>query len=228
MGSWVSVVSEDWRWRMLTPPKGDYSSVPLSAEGRRAALAWDWQKDIDQGDQCRPFGVGGIMRMPGRLRITWQDPNTLKIETDAGTQTRLLHFENATKPAGEKTWQGWSEAEWTYDLLIGQQGRGQEPNPDTRGSLRVVTTNMRAGYVRKNGVPYSEDTVVTEYFDRHATSSDGSEWLNVMTIIEDPKNYTQPFVTDSIFKKERDNSKWHPTPCQTAPPSIAVAPADAR
>jgi len=87
---------------------------------------------------------------------------------------------------------------------------------------------MRAGYVRKNGVPYSEDAVITEYFDRHTKTSDGAEWLNVMTIVDDAKNFTTPFVTDSIFKKEADNSKWHPTPCETAAPSIAVAPGDAR
>jgi len=134
-GYWVSVVSEDWRWRMLTPPKGDYSSVPLTAEGRRSALAWDWQKDIDAGNQCRSFGVGGVMRLPGRLHITWQDPNTLKIETDAGTQTRLLYFGNAPKMAAEKTWQGTSMAEVTFDDLIGQTGRGQAPNAGTRGSI---------------------------------------------------------------------------------------------
>ena len=44
-GYWVSIVDEEWRWRMMTPPKGDYSFVPLNAEGRRVADAWDPAKD---------------------------------------------------------------------------------------------------------------------------------------------------------------------------------------
>lgn len=218
-GYWVSVVTEDWRWRMVTPPKGDFTSVPLSAQGRGAAQAWDMAKDIADGNQCRPFGVGGIMRMPGRMHITWQDPNTLKIEADAGTQTRLLRFGGAERPGGEKTWQGSSAAEWDYGELIAVT-RGTQPTPGVRGSLKVITTGMRAGYLRKNGLPYSEDAVITEYFDRDSNSQDGAQWFHVMTIVDDPKNLTQPFVTNSIFKKEPDGSKWHPTPCETAAPTV--------
>jgi hypothetical protein len=203
---------------MVTPPKGDSSSVPLNPEGRNAATAWDLAKDIAEGNQCRAFGVGGIMRIPGRLHITWQDPNTLKIEADAGTQTRLLSFGAAERPSGEKTWQGWSAAQWDYGELI-ELNRAAQPNPGTHGSLKVMTTGMRAGYLRKNGVPYSEDAVITEYFDRDSNSPDGAQWFHVMTVVDDPKNLTLPFVTDSIFKKEPDASKWHPTPCEIpAPP----------
>ena len=218
-GYWVSVVTEDWRWRMVTPPKGDFVSVPLNLEGRNATLVWDMAKDIADGNQCRAFGVGGIMRMPGRLHITWQDPNTLKIETDAGTQTRLLSFGGAQRPSNEKTWQGWSVAEWDYGELIAQS-RITQPSPGVRGSLKAVTTGMRAGYLRKNGVPYSENAVITEYFDRDSNSPDGAQWFHVMTIVDDPKNLTQPFVTNSIFKKEPGASKWHPTPCEIAAPTV--------
>ena len=132
-GYWVSVITEEWRWRMMTPPKGDFSSIPLNAEGQRVAQAWDLAKDIAEGNQCRPFGAGGIMRMPGRLHITWQDPNTLKIETDAGTQTRLLPFGNPERPAAERTWQGRSAAQWDFGTLVSPA----VPGPGTRGSLNV-------------------------------------------------------------------------------------------
>src|SRR3954464_6987601 len=89
-GYWVSVVTEDWLWRMITPPKGDVASVPLNAAGIRAAGEWDLAKDTASGNQCKAFGAAGVMRVPGRLRFSWQDPNTLKVETDAGTQTRLF------------------------------------------------------------------------------------------------------------------------------------------
>ena len=87
-GYWVSVVSEDWRHRVATSRKGDYESLPLNAEGRRIADMWDLAKDNAAGVQCKAFGIGGIMRQPGRLHITWPDDNTLKVDFDAGTQPR--------------------------------------------------------------------------------------------------------------------------------------------
>ena len=109
-GYWVSVVTEDWLYRMVTPQKGDYSAVPLNAEARKVADAWDPAKDESAGEQCKAYGAPAIMRLPGRVHITWQDESTLKIETDAGTQTRLLHFGDAQPPAGEQGWQGYSTA----------------------------------------------------------------------------------------------------------------------
>src|SRR6185295_19804833 len=97
-GYWVSVVAEDWKFRMVTPKKGVYDSLMLNAEGRRVADTWDPAKDEAAGEQCRAYGAANIMRIPGRLHITWQDDSTLKIETDAGTQTRVLHFDQAALP----------------------------------------------------------------------------------------------------------------------------------
>lgn len=202
-GYWVSVVTEDWRWRMLTPPKGDYASMPLNAEGRKVADAWDPAKAAADG--CKAYGAAALIRMPGRLHITWENDNTLKIETDAGAQTRLLHFDKSLKPSGEPSWQGHSAAEWEFSGARGGAG----PRP---GSLKAVTTNLRAGFLRKNGVPYSENSVVTEYFDR--LISNGAEWLTVITIVDDPRYLTQPFTTSTHFRREPDASKWMPKPCQ--------------
>ena len=160
-GYWVSVVTEDWRWRMLTPPKGDYASVPLTVEGRKVADTWDPAKAA--GDGCKAYGAPAIMRMPGRLNITWENDASLKIETDAGRQTRRLRFDGGQKPDEAASWQGYSVASW--EVTGGRGGRGAAPAP-RGGTLKVVTTNLRAGYLRKNGVPYSENAVVTEYFDR--------------------------------------------------------------
>src|SRR5262245_61295169 len=74
-GYWVSIVNEDWRWRMVTPPKGDTSSVPLNAEGTKVANAWDPATD----GSCLAYGAAGLMRIPTRLHITWDNENTLKI-----------------------------------------------------------------------------------------------------------------------------------------------------
>ena len=216
-GYWVSIVTEDWRYRMMTPRKGDYSSVPLNAAARRAADAWDPAKDAADGNACRSYGVGNIMRVAGRVHVTWQDEETLKIETDAGTQTRLLHFGDAAQPpAGDRSWQGYSVARWQPagpQRRGGGAGRGRGGAPPVRGgSLKVVTTHMKPGYLRKNGVPYSENATVTEYLDRHAEPN-GDQWFTVTTIVEDPTFLDEPFVTSSHFKKERDGAKWRPTAC---------------
>jgi hypothetical protein len=204
-GYWVSVIVEDWKWRMVTPKKGVYDSLPLNPEARKVAEAWDPARDEAAGEQCRAYGAANIMRVPGRIHITWDDPNTLRIDTDAGTQTRLLRFAAAPATAGEPTWQGQSVAEWQYAA-----GRG---TPRT-GNLKVVTTNMRPGYVRKNGAPYSAKAVVTEYIDLN-TMPNGDQWLTVTTRVEDPMYFARPYLTSSDFKKLPSAVGWNPTPCSS-------------
>jgi hypothetical protein len=206
-GYWVALVTEDWRYRMATPPKGDLTGVPVSPAGRAAANAWDPAKDEAAGDQCKAFGVAGLMRMPTRLHITWQDDETLKIETDYGTQTRLLHFKPSQEGAG--TMQGVSAANWERSIPVMGPGRG---GPPPGGSLKVVTTKMKAGYLRKNGVPYSENTVVTEYIDR-LEHPNGDSLLIFETEVVDSANLATPFWTSSHFKKQKDAAGWNPTPC---------------
>jgi len=192
-GYWVAYVTEDWRFRMVTPRKGDYQAVPMTEQARKVADAWDPAADEASGNQCKAYGAAAIMRLAARFHITWQDDNTLRIDSDAGMQTRLLHFNSAL--AGERTWQGYSTAQW------------QRP-----GSLKAATTNLRSGYLRKNGVPYSENAAVTEYFDV-APLPGGGQVLLVTTIVDDPQYLQQPFIVSSQFKKEANGSKWDPTPC---------------
>jgi len=204
-GYWVSIVNEDWRWRMVTPPKGDVASVPLNAEGTKVANAWDPATD----GSCLAYGAAGLMRIPTRLNVTWQDDQTLKIETDAGQQTRVLRFDAGTPPA-QRSLQGYSVAQWETPPA----GRGGgAPQAPRFGDLKVTTTNLTAAWLRKNGVPYSENTTVTEYFDRfQAPNKD--EWLVVTTIVSDPKYLNQDFVTSTHFKKEANGAKWSPSPCK--------------
>ena len=201
-GYWVSVVTEDWRHRMVTPPKGDYTGIVLNDAGRKLADAWDPAKDEAAGEQCRAFGAPGIMRLPGRLHITWQDDQTLKVEAAAGTQTRLLYF--GTTDRQSSGWQGLSHAAW--EVLPGARGQS------TVGSLKVVTTRMKPGYLRKNGVPYSASAVLTEYFDR-ITEPDGQAYLLISATVEDPAYLAQPFVAASHYRKQADSAGWNPTTC---------------
>ena len=196
-GYWVSPITEDWKYRMVTPKKGVFDALPLNAEGRKVGESWDPARDDAAGEQCRAYGAPAIMRVPGRLHITWQDDQTMKVETDAGTQTRLLQFGTAAA-SGEPSWQGHSIAQWNV------AGR----------SLKVVTTNLRAGYIRKNGAPYSAKTVLTEYWDLNPLPN-GDRNLTVTTRVEDPVYFTRPLQTSSDFKKLADATGWNPTPCSS-------------
>jgi len=208
-GYWVSYVTENWRYRMVTPAKGEYRRIPSSRAALPLINAWDPVADERAGNQCKSYGAGAIMTVPGRLHITWQDADTLRLETDAGTQTRLFRF--SPRPASSsRSWQGDSAATW-------------EPAAGG-GSLRVVTSNLRAGYLRKNGVPYGERATVTEHFDVAPLADPGTgapgvanvgRLLLVTTIVEDPEYLTGPYVFSPHFKKEPDGSKWDPTPCSS-------------
>lgn len=210
-GYWVSLVTEDWRLRMFTPLKGDYTSVPLNAAARKIADAWDPAKEEESGEQCRSYGAANIMRVPARLHITWQDDQTLKLETDAGMQTRLFYFGAPQSQGGD--WQGVSTASWEFMPAAVTGVLGQRGGTDTQyGSLKVVTTKMKPGYLRTNGVPYSGNAVLTEYYDRVAEPN-GDSYLVVTSTVEDPTYLTQPFRTSTHFKKQADASGWNPAAC---------------
>jgi hypothetical protein len=208
-GYWVSIVSEDWRYRMVTPTKGDYQGIPVTQDAVKVAEAWNPDADSAAGNQCRSYGAPAIMRVPGRVRFTWDDDRTLKLETDAGTQTRTLRFDKPSATS-EASWQGESVAEW--DMQAG--GRGAAPNVPRRGALKVVTTNLKSGYLRKNGIPYSEDAKLTEYFDV-VRSRNGDMLMMVTSIVDDPKYLRQPYILTTQFKKQADSKGWDPTPCSS-------------
>jgi len=202
-GYWVSYVTENWRYRMVTPPKGEYRRIPVAPAAVPIINAWDPAADARAGDQCKSYGAGSIMNVPGRLHITWQDADTLRIDTDAGQQTRLFRFSARPAPSGPPTWQGVSTAGWE-----------RATGPDGGGSLRVSTSNLRAGYLRKNGVPYSDRATMSEHFDL-SPLPDGGRLLLVTTVIDDPVYLRAPYVVSPHFKKEPDGSKWDPTPCSS-------------
>jgi hypothetical protein len=199
-GTWVSVISEDWIFRMVTPRKGDYARVPLTPAARKIADAWDPARDESAGEPCRAYGAAGIMRLPGRIRIGWQDDNTLKMELEAGSQTRLFQFHGAPSPP-EPSWQGQSVAEWQYTRVA----------PKT-GELKVVTSRLRPGYLRKNGVPYSANATMTEYYHR-MPAPNGDVWLTVISEVKDPENLREPYVQSSHFKKLPEGATFRPEPC---------------
>ena len=215
-GYWVSVISEDWEFRMVTPDKGIFDTLTLNNQGRQVGQAWDPAKDEAAGEQCKAYGAANIMRLPGRLHITWENDTTLRMDIDTGTQTRLLRFGAPTPANTQPSWQGYSAAEW--EMAPGSRGggggaRGGAAAP-RGGGLKVVTTYLRPGYVRKNGAPYSDKTTVSEFFDLN-TLPNGDQWISLTTKVDDPVYFTRPLVTTSDFKKLPDATGWNPTPCLT-------------
>ncbi len=189
-GIWVSVVTEDWRWRMVTPAKGDYASVPLNAAGQAAASEWE---PVDGEPSCLAFGAPALMRMPMHVRIRWADENTLELRTDRGRQTRIFRFDSNPPPAAPS-----------------RQGRSVATFDGT--ALKVVTDSLLPGWLRTNGVPYSDATRVTEYYNTHEAF--GREGFTVTTIVHDPVYLQTDFVTSTTFWKVADDGDWQETPCR--------------
>lgn len=230
-GYWVSEVTEKWRYRMLVPDKNDYVQVPLNPEGRKVAAAWDPAKDQASGDACRSYGAAGILQVPGRLHVYWQDDTTLRVDTDSGTQTRLFHFGGAPRANEAPSWQGYSTAAWGGDEPRDRRDGQGGPVQDREGRLvvareqqkpadylKVVTTRLRPGYLQKNGVPHSGNAIVEEYFDTFSDPYTRSTWLVVTTMVTDPQYLIEPLIMHAHFKKIPDASGWDPTPCRTDEP----------
>ena len=216
-GTWASVVTEDWQWRFVTPIVGDYTGVPLNQVGDKTARAWNADADVKAGEQCKGFGAAAINRLPTRMQVSWVDDNTLKLDWDLGTQSRLVYFDKTKTPAGAASYQGHAIGEWIDVPAAGGRGgggrggggggRGAAPAaaaeapaaggraggggrgaaaPAARaGGLKIVTTNLKAQYLRQNGVPVSEKAVITEFLDI-VPSPDGAQWLVVKTQVDDP------------------------------------------
>jgi hypothetical protein len=205
-GNWVSVVTEDWRFRMMVAPAGDYQGINLTPAGQALADQWNPEADLASGNACKAYGAGGLMRMPTRLNITWVSDNVLSVAADAGRQMRVLKFGPAQDQIGIGSLQGVSHARW--DLQ-----REARNGPVVSGTLEVVTTRMAPGYLRRNGVPYGDQAVLTEYFER-VLGGDGTEYLVVISVLEDPVYLAQPVITSSNFRREPDGVRWAPSDCQ--------------
>ena len=95
---------------------------------------------------------------------------------------------------------------------FGGRGRGQARGGARVGQLRVTTTHLRPGYVRRNGVPYGANATLTEYFV-HLVDRGGQEYLAMTSMLDDPTYFQPAYIKTYEFKKQRDDSGWNPTAC---------------
>jgi hypothetical protein len=201
-GYWVSLVTEDWRYRMQAAAPGDAAGIALTRAGQELAAAWNPEVDVASGAVCKAYGAGGLLRLPTRLHLTWLSDNVLSMATDAGRQTRLFKFGPAQDQIGIGSLQGVSHARWELDS-----------ERDGSGALVVETSRMAPGYLRRNGIPYGDKATLTEYFEL-LEGADGTDYLVVISVLEDPQYLAAPVVTSSNFRREPDGTRWAPSDCE--------------
>ncbi|HEX4049563.1 MAG TPA: hypothetical protein VHY19_01615 [Steroidobacteraceae bacterium] len=215
-GYWTSVITQNWQFRMVVPGPGEYADIPINAKAKQLADAFRASADMAAGKQCEAYGAAALMRLPEHLHVHWQDADVLRVDTDAGMQTRLLHFRAAAADtAPEPSTQGWSAAKWVLPTpgAAPAPPAGAANAPQAHyGSLQVLTDHLLPGLLRKNGVPYSAQTRLTEWWDLRV-EPEGDQWLTITSTVEDPQYLQAPLIYDSIFQKEPDSSKWAPAPC---------------
>jgi hypothetical protein len=196
-----------------------YGAGAISRLPTRAHVTWQdantlkWE--TDQGMQTRLFKFGSVAREaeanPGAR--SWQGLSVATWEPAAGGGGR-----GGPGGPGAPGGPGGPPALADGDAAappplaappVPAGGRGGNQN----GWLKVVTTNVKSGYLRKNGVPYSEKATITEYF-QPTPETYGVRYMVVTTIIEDPEYLSGALITSSNYRKLPDtNNGWDPQPC---------------
>lgn len=177
-GMWTAMYHEDELERTDPgSPAGDYLGMPINDEARLRADTWDADLVSVLEHQCIPHSAIYAMRAPSNLKIsTIDDPASGQIVAFIvdGTYTgpRTIWMDGRPHPSefAAHTWSGFSTGAWEGD------------------TLRVETTHLKAGYLRRNGVMFSDQAVLTEFFDLH------DKYLTLTSIVEDPVYLTEPLV----------------------------------
>jgi cyclase len=193
-GNWNSLRTfEDDQDRGPGPDLGDYSGLPINSAARLFADSWDASRLTLQEHQCRVHVAPYIYHGPLNLRM-WEekDPETqqliaIKNYISTYEQTRTIWMDGRPHPSpyAPHTFMGFSTGTWN----------GQ--------ALTVITTHLKQGWLRRNGVPESDQTTLFERFTRHG------KYLSHMVIITDPVYLAEPMIRTSDFViAEQDGSNW--------------------
>jgi hypothetical protein len=133
---------------------------------------------------------------------------------------RLFRFSKQEPPAQPEL-QGFSVAEWETvqqgQAIVTSDRVERQAMPQLSGSLKVQTSMMKPGYLRRNGVPYSATAALTEFFDR-TMEPNGDSWLILTSIVDDPVYLFTPFIVTTHYKREPDGTKFKPRACEATPP----------
>ena len=180
-GGWGQRFHEDLPERGAGPEIGDYVGLPMNDAARLRADSWDAGKWTMLERQCEPHPADYAPRGPASMRITSTvDPVSQDVISWHTTMMwmlpqRAIHMDGRARPSpyAQHSWQGFSTGEWEGDML------------------KVTTTHLKEGWLRRNGVPRSDKATLIEYFIRHG------DYLTLVTIVKDPVYLTEPFVRTS-------------------------------
>jgi hypothetical protein len=180
-GSWGQRFHEDAPERGAGPDIGDYSGLPVNDAARMRADTWDASKWTEPERQCEPHPADYAPRGPASIRVSSTvDPLTQNviswnIVVMWGLTHRTIYMDGRPHPSrnAQHSWQGFSTGEWEGDVL------------------KVTTTHLKEGWIRRNGLPRSEGATLIEYFLRHG------DYLTLVTVVEDPVYLTEPLVRTS-------------------------------
>jgi hypothetical protein len=180
-GMWGQRFHEDLPERGAGPEIGDYAGLPINDAARMRADTWDAAKWTVPERQCEPHPADYAPRGPANLRIgsavdpISQDVIAWHLTIMWGLTHRTIWMDGRPRPSAraQHSWQGFSNGEWEGDML------------------KVTTTHLKEGWLRRNGVPRSEQATLIEYFIRH------EDYLTVVSVVDDPVYLTEPFVRTS-------------------------------
>jgi hypothetical protein len=180
-GMWAQRFHEELPERGEGPEIGDYTGLPINDAARLRADSWDASKWTVPERQCEPHPADYAPRGPANLRIgRTVDPISQEIVSWDVTvmwslQQRTIYMDGRPHPSrnAQHSWQGFSTGEWDGDML------------------KVTTTHLKEGWVRRNGLPHSEKATLTEYFIRN------QDYLTLVTIVDDPVYLTEPLIRTS-------------------------------
>lgn len=187
-GSFNGVFHEDQPERVPGPAIGDYSGLPVNDAARAFADAWDSSRLTVPEHQCRAHSSPYIMRGPLNLRI-WEErhPQTqqvvaIHLDVSNFQQRRVVWMDGRPHPSrnAEHTWMGFSTGRWQNDTLV------------------VTTTHIKQMWHRRNGVPQSDQTRLTEFYTLHG------DVLTQFSYTDDPVYLTEPLVkTTNMLRNPR-------------------------
>jgi hypothetical protein len=183
-GEWAPQFHEDQPERLAGPPVGDYAGLPINDAARFMADAWEADILSVPEHQCKPHPADYSPRGPANLRISKEvdtaTQEVIALHTHISWQApeRTIWMDGRTHPDefAAHTWQGFSTGEWIGPVL------------------KVVTTHLKKGWIRRNGVPRSDQAELTEYFFRHG------DFLTWTSIVNDPLYLTEPMIRTSDFR----------------------------
>ncbi len=188
-GQWNQKVFEDRPERGPGPWIGDYTGMPINDADRMRGDTWDAEKWAVVERQCQPHPADYAVRGPAHLRI-WADVDKLTQGVKAWNLTtswmlphRMIYMDGRPHPPAyaAHTWQGFSTGEWEGD------------------ALKITTTHLKEGWVRRNGLARSDRGTMIEYLVRHHS------YLTMVTLVEDPLYLTEPFIRTSDWVEAEGN-----------------------